>query len=119
MYAITAKVIKSELTRKWTWADNWADLPVFTVDAAGKAEALQLARQIIDPLQITSTNITADEVPRAAWRAAMESELQDAARALRGDTGRVMESLRALAETVAAYTGQDWDRLMKGEEDES
>jgi hypothetical protein len=89
------------------------EIPRFTVKAGGVREAESLAKDIIDPLHMTDTHITAELAPRESWSHAMEEELGVALGALNGDSNDAEhEALLGIAEIVARYLGKDWNQLM-------
>jgi len=105
MYIIHAKMI-GQLA-------GVANIPEFLVDTDNREQALALAKQIIDPLQVNDTRIAAEEAPRESWRTALKDDLRDALEALSGDSNDAEhETLFNIAQSLAAYTGQDFDALM-------
>lgn len=95
------------------------EVPEFVVTAESEGEALALAKEIVDPLQMTDTVIRAVEAPRPPWRWNMERELEEALRALAGDSNDAEhEALLGLGEAVAKYLGRDWEQLMYGKDGE-
>jgi hypothetical protein len=108
MYTVHAKVDTIEKDRR--------EVPEFLVNADSESDALALAREIIDPLKKTSTRITVTEEPRGPWRVALREDLREAIEALSGDSNVAEhDTLINIAQSLANYTGQDFDELMYGE----
>jgi hypothetical protein len=119
MYVIHAKISISSSSS--SSSPSKVNVPEFLVDTGNREQALAIARRIIDPQQMIDTHISANEAPREAWRTALKDDLQDAIEALSGDSNDAEhETLFNIAQSLAAYTGQDFDALMypNGKEDE-
>lgn len=112
-YIIKASVDTIEIRSESGDMKGLCEIPRFRVKADNVRQATQLAKDIIDPLHMTDTHITAEPAPRESWSHAMEEELGVALRALNGDSNDAEhEALLGIAEIVARYLGKDWNQLM-------
>jgi hypothetical protein len=118
-YVVHAKVDTIEIRSDRGDMKGQCEVPDFTVEADNEGDALALAKEIIDPLRMTDTRITVEEVPREPWRWNMEQELAEAVKAMNGDSNDAEhDALLALSESVAQYLGIDWESLYYGEDGE-
>lgn len=118
-YTIHATVDTIEIRSESGNLKGACEVPDFTVEADSEGDALALAKEIIDPLRMTDTHITAEGAPRAPWLWNMEQELAEAVKAMNGDSNDAEhDALLALAESVAQYLGRDWESLYYGSETE-
>jgi hypothetical protein len=122
MYRITATanaVIESDHT-----SSSYV-VPQFLLNGYVKSEedAVRVAKEIIDPLNITTVDVTVERVPddvREKDVAAVREQLVNAARALDGDSSYAVNrtALFGLAEAVAMLLGTSLDELTENGEDE-
>ena len=119
-YVITATVgtVALKTLSDGTWHGS-TEIPPFQVTAGSKRDAENLAKEIIDPLDMAPVaTLTALEVPAIPEPDArqLSTELDNAVKALDGDDAE-HEALFGLATVVASVLGFRLDDLLRGGED--
>lgn len=115
---------------KVSYGETWRGLhltPPFHLQANNEKEAEDIARQIIDPLNLCTMILTVSEEPslpselNAELRAELGAELDNAIEALNGDSKNAEHNaLFGLAKAVADVLGINlYELLSENEEDES
>lgn len=106
---------------KASYGETWRGLrltPPFHIQADSQREAEDIAKQIIDPLQMCTMHITATEQPPlpSAELAELGSELDNIVDALNGDSNDdEHDALFAVGETIAKLLGVDLRDLLEGD----
>jgi hypothetical protein len=108
---------------KISYGETWRGLrltPPFHINADSQREAVDIAKQIIDPLQMCTMHIQATEKPLLPQTelAQLGAALSMAADVLSGPDGRDADynPLYSLAGAVASVLGVDLDAMIEGDE---